>query len=59
MLFGQKMPFFFLYLDLFKIRPQVMLSDFAAKEGTFFDLKKDNFSNSKTSHFFKRVNPCF
>ena len=30
-----------------------MLSDFAEKNETFFDLKKQNFSNSKKSHFFK------
>ena len=34
---------FFLYLDLFKIRPEVMLSDFAEKKETFFDLKNANF----------------
>ena len=38
MLFGQKMPFF-LYLDLFKIRLEVMLSDFAERKETFFTLK--------------------
>ena len=32
-----------------------MLSDFAEKKETFFDLKKENFPKSKTSHFFKRV----
>ena len=42
MLFGQKMPFF-LYLDLFKIRLEVMLSDIAEKKETFFDLKNANF----------------
>ena len=36
-----------------------MLSDFAEKKETFFDLKKQNFSNSKKSHFFKGVNPYF
>ena len=36
-----------------------MLSDFAEKKVTFFDLKKQNFSNSKKSHFFKGVNPYF
>ena len=34
-----------------------MLSDFAEK--TFFDLKKQNFSKSKKSHFSKGVNPWF
>ena len=42
MLFGQKMPSF-LYLDLFKIRLEVMLSDLAEKKETFFDLKNANF----------------
>ena len=36
-----------------------MLSDFAEKKETFFDLKKQNFSKSKKSHFSKRVNPWF
>ena len=36
-----------------------MLSDFAEKKETFFDLKKQNFSKSKKSHFLKEVNPCF
>ena len=37
-----------------------MLSDFADKKETCFDYKKQNFSKSKTSHFFfKVVNPCF
>ena len=57
--FGQKMPFF-LYLDLVKIRLEIMLSDFAEKKETCFDYKKQNFSKSKKSHFFfKVVNPCF
>ena len=57
--FWPKNAIFFLYLDLFKIRLEVMLSDFAEKKETFFDPKKGNFPKSKTSHFFKRVNPCF
>ena len=36
-----------------------MLSNFAEKKETFFDLKKQNFSKSKKTHFFKGVNPCF
>ena len=36
-----------------------MLSYFAEKKDTFFDLKKQNFSKSKKTHFFKGVNPCF
>ena len=42
MLFGQKMPLFS-YSDLFKIRLEVMLSDFEEKKETFFDLKNANF----------------
>ena len=42
MLFDQKMPLF-LYLDLFKIRLEVMLSDFAERKETFFYLKNANF----------------
>ena len=56
--FGQKMPFFSL-LDLIKITLQIMLSDFAEKQETFFDLKKQHFSKSKKSLFFKGVNPYF
>ena len=51
--FGQKMPFFSL-LDLIKITLQIMLSDFAEKKETFFDLKKQHFSKSIKSLFFQR-----
>ena len=50
--FGQKMPFF-LYLDLVKMRLEIMLSDFAEKKETCFDYKKQNFSKSKKSTFPK------
>ena len=33
--FGQNMPFF-LYLDLIKIRLEIMLSEFAMRKGTLF-----------------------
>ena len=36
-----------------------MLSDFAEKKETFFDLEKQHFSKSKKSLFFKGVNPYF
>ena len=36
-----------------------MLSNFAEKKETFFDLKKQHFSKSKKSHFLKGINPCF
>ena len=54
--FGQNMQFF--NLILIKISLETMLSDFAEKKN-LFDLKKQNFSNSKISHFFKGVNPYF
>ena len=50
---------FFLYLDLVKIRLEIMLNDFAEKKETFFGYKKQNFSKSKKSHFSKGVNLCF
>ena len=40
-------------LNLIRISLEIMLSDFAEKKETFFDLKKTEFSNSKKSHFFK------
>ena len=57
--FGQKMPFF-VYLDLIKIRLEIILSDFAIKKETSFDLQKQYFSKSKKIAFvFKGVNPRF
>ena len=50
---------YLVYLDLVKIRLEIMLGDFAEKKETCFDYKKYKFSNSKISHFFKGVNPCF
>ena len=47
------MPFFFLYLDLFEIRLKVMLSDFAEKKETFFDLRKENSQSPKHRIFSK------
>ena len=37
--FVQKMPIFFLYLNLIKISLEIMLTDFAEKKETFFTLK--------------------
>ena len=48
--FGQKMPLF--YVDLVKIRLEIMLSDFPQEKRNLFDYKKQNFSKSKKSHFF-------
>ena len=45
---------FFLYLDLIKIRLEMMLSEFAIKRETSFDLKKYNFSKLKKSHVFSK-----
>ena len=42
-----------LYLDLVKIRLEIMVSDFAEKKETCFDYKKQNFSKSKKSVFPK------
>ena len=39
MLLAKKMPFF-LYLDLIKMRLEIMLSDFAGKKETFSGIKK-------------------
>ena len=40
--FGQKMPFFS-YIDLIKIRLEIILSDFTEKQENVFGLKKQNF----------------
>ena len=45
--FGQKCQFF-LYLDLIKKRLEIILSDFAEKKETFFDLKKQFFKVQKS-----------
>ena len=50
---------YFLNLNLIKISLEIVLSDFAEKEETFFDLKKQHFLKSKKSHFLKGINPCF
>ena len=50
---------FFVYLDLVKIRLEIMLNDFAEKKETFFGYKKHNFSKSKKTHFSKGVYSCF
>ena len=50
--FDQKCQFL-LYLDLIKIRLEIMLKDFAEKRETFWGYKKQNFQQSKNSHFFK------
>ena len=42
-----------LYLDLVKIRLEIMVSDFAEKKETCFDFKKRNFLKAKKSSFPK------
>ena len=42
-----------LYLDLVKIRLEIMVSDFAEKKETCFDFKEKNFLKSKKSSFPK------
>ena len=56
MLLAKKCQYF---LYLIKISLEIVLSDFAEKKETFFDLKKQHFSKSKKSHFLKGINPCF
>ena len=57
--FGQKMPFFFLYIDLIKIRLEIILSDFAGKKENFFGPKKTEFFKAQKVRFSKGVSLCF
>ena len=52
--FWSKKCHFFLYLDLIKMRLEMMLSEFAIKRETFFDLKNIIFQSSKKSHVFSK-----
>ena len=45
---------FFLYLDLIKIRLEIMLPEFAIKRESSLDLKKQNFSKFKKSNVFSK-----
>ena len=45
---------FGLSLDLIKVRLEIILSEFAMKKETFFDLEKQNFSKSKNHIFFSK-----
>ena len=56
--FGQKMPFFFVYVDLVRIRLKIMLSDFAQEKETFLTTK-NNFSKSKNFAFSKWLTHAF
>ena len=53
--FWTKNPNFFVYVDLVKIRLEIMLSDFPQEKRNLFEWKKQNFSKSKKSHFFQTV----
>ena len=50
---------FFSYIDLIKIRLEIILSDFSEKKDNFFGLQKHNFGKSKKSHFFKGLTHAF
>ena len=50
---------FFLYLDLVKIRLEIMLNYFKERKETSLTIKNRIFQNPKDRIFFKRVNPCF
>ena len=54
--FWSKNANFFVYVDLVKIRLEIMLTDFPQKKETFLDYEKQNFSKSKKSHVFKNAN---
>ena len=57
--FGQKMPFF-LYLDLIKMRLEIILSDFAGKKETFPGIKKKRiFQSPKNCTFPKALTHAF
>ena len=43
---------FFVYVDLVKIRLEIMFSDFAQEKETFVTIKNRNFQSPKKSHFF-------
>ena len=57
--FGQKMPFFLIYSDLVKTRVEIMLKIHWREKRNRFDYKKQRFSKSKTSHFFKGLTHAF
>ena len=51
---------FVLYLDLVKIRLEIMLNYFREKRNLFDYKKKTEYSKVQNiPFFFKRVNPCF
>ena len=50
---------FFLYLDLVKIRLEIMLNYFEDRKETPLTIENRIFQSPKHRIFFKRVNPCF
>ena len=51
---------FFLYLDLIKMRLEIMLSDFVGKKETFFGIKKKRlFQSAKNCTFPKALTHAF
>ena len=57
--FWSKNANYLVYLDLVKIRPEIMLSNFPEKIKNIFDHKKHNFSKSKKSYFSKGLTHAF
>ena len=51
--FREKNANFFVYVDLVKIRLEIMFSDFAHEKETFVTIKNRNFQSPKKSHFFR------
>ena len=56
--FWSKNAIFLIYSDLVKIRVEIMPTLHWREKRNRFDYKKQHFSKSKRSHFFKGVNPC-
>ena len=52
--FGRKMPIFFSFFRLIKIRLEIILSEFAKKKETFLTLKNIIFQSPKNHIFFQR-----
>ena len=52
--FGRKMPIFFSFFRLIKIRLEIILSEFVKKKETFLTLKNIIFQSPKNHIFFQR-----
>ena len=57
--FGQKMPIFFVYVDLQRIRLKIMLSDFAQEKDTFLTIKDRIFQSPKICIYPKGLTQDF